>query len=263
MRFFNRVSLPTPESVNLEFALAGIGNRALALLIDYHALGLLLAVFWIGWISFSIQLMSFLNQLNGDYSATPNWLLGIFLLANFAIFTGYFVYFEVFWQGQTPGKRLAKIRVIREDGRPIRMSQAALRALLRPVDDFLFLGVFFILLSQHEKRIGDMVAGTLVVQESSAETKTPLTVSDEAQQLATQLADMTQLDALRPDDFAVVRAYLQRRSSMAIQPRRDLSMQLARQLKTLIQLDTIPTGLTSDQFLEAIYLAYQNPSSRY
>jgi hypothetical protein len=108
-----------------------------------------------------------------------------------------------------------------------------------------------------------MVAGTLVVQESSADPKTPLTVSDEAQQLATQLADMTQLDALRPDDFAVVRAYLQRRSSMAIQPRRDLSMQLARQLKTLIQLDTIPTGLTSDQFLEAIYLAYQNPSSRY
>jgi len=262
MRFFNRVSLPTPESVDLEFALAGIGNRALALLIDYHVLGLLLAIFWIGWISFSIQLMNFLSQLGGDYSGAPNWLLAIFLLVTFAIFTGYFVYFEVFRQGQTPCKLFAKIRVIREDGRPLRLSQAALRALLRPVDDFFFLGVFFILLDQREKRIGDIVAGTLVVQESSSDPKTALTISDEAQELAVQLPGMTHLAALRPDDFAVVRTYLQRRSNMALLPRRDLSMQLARQLKALIQLETIPTGLTSDQFLEAIYLAYQNPASR-
>ncbi len=148
MRFFNRVTLQTPESVELEFTLAGIGNRALALVIDYTVLSASLTVFIIAWSLFSIQMSDFVN-ITGN---SRLWLVAIALIVSFCIFTGYFILFETLWQGQTPGKRFAKIRVIRDDGRPIGLQQATLRSLLRAVDDTLFLGAFMIILSRREKR---------------------------------------------------------------------------------------------------------------
>jgi len=260
MKYFNRFTLATPERVELEFALAGIGNRALALLIDYQILGLVLVGFTLLWFTVSIQLMTYLANLGRDFSAVPLWLLAIYLLINFVLYTGYFVFFEVAWQGQTPGKRFAKIRVIRDDGRPVGLSQAVLRTLLRPIDDLFFLGVLFIVLSKEEKRIGDRVAGTLVVQENRPQSQDAPQHSAMAQQLATQLSDLSQLDRLQPDDFAIVREYLRRRQSLTSRARRDLSMKLAHQIKTVVQMETIPPNVTSDDFLEAVYLAYQGRS---
>lgn len=171
MRFFNHISLSTPESVELEFTLAGIGNRTLALLIDYHIMGFVLAVFWVIWSIFSLGLLSVLQQTDQNYAAAPIWLIAIVFLLTFVIFTGYFTFFELAWQGQTPGKRLIKIRVIRDDGRPIGLSQAVLRSLLRPIDDLFFIGVLFILLGKREKRLGDLAAGTIVIQEERSSTK--------------------------------------------------------------------------------------------
>ncbi len=257
MRFFNHVSLSTPESVELEFTLAGIGNRTLALVLDYSILGALLVVFWILWGMFSLGLLSYLNSGTFNYASAPIWLLAIALLINFFIFAGYFTFFEVFWQGQTPGKRFTKIRVIRDDGRPIGLSQAALRSLLRPIDDFCFIGVFFILFGKQEKRLGDWAAGTLVIQEQRGDRKATLMISESAKQLAIELPKLAALNQLLPDDFAVVRTYLQRRSTMDARARNDLSLNLARQLRTLIGLETIPPNTTADQFLEAVYEAYQ------
>ncbi|MBW4472407.1 MAG: RDD family protein [Stenomitos rutilans HA7619-LM2] len=258
MHFFNRVSLSTPESVELEFTLAGIGNRTLALIIDYHILGALVVVFWVLWGVFTLGLLRYLERSNANYAALPIWLLAIALLINFMLFTGYFTFFEVLWQGQTPGKRFTKIRVIRDSGRPIGLSQAALRSLLRPIDDFCFVGVFFILLGKQEKRLGDWAAGTLVIQEQRGDRKATLTISDRAKQLAIELPKLADLSQLLPDDFAVVRTYLQRRRTMDARARNDLSLSLARQLRTLIGLETIPPDTTAEQFLEAVYEAYQH-----
>lgn len=258
MRFLNRVSLATPESVEIEFPLAGIGNRALALVIDYHILGLILVLFWVFCAFFILGTLGVLERIGGNYSAAPLWLLAIAVLLNFAVFAGYFVLFEAFWQGQTPGKRLTKIRVIQNDGRPVGLTQAALRGLLRPVDDFFFIGIFFIVLSKQEKRIGDWVAGTLVVQEGRSDRRSPrLNTSDAATQLAEELPAISDLNQLLPDDFTVLREYLQRRALMAPRAKSDLSMKLARQLRTLIKMETIPDNTTSEVFLEAVYLAYQ------
>ena len=262
MRFFNRVSLSTPESIELEFTLAGIGNRTLALAIDYQILALLLVVFWVVWSTFSLGLLSYLSQANFSYASAPLWLLAIALLISFFLFTGYFAFFEVVWQGQTPGKRFIKIRVIRDDGRPIGLSQAAMRALLRPLDDLFFIGVFFILLGKQEKRLGDWAAGTLVVQEQRGDRRFTLTISDPVKQLAIDLPKLADLSQLLPDDFAVVRAYLQRRRTMETRAKNDLSMNLARQLRTVIALETIPPNTTPDQFLEAVYEAYQQMAGR-
>ncbi|HEY9615872.1 MAG TPA: RDD family protein [Microcoleaceae cyanobacterium] len=261
MRFFPRISLSTPESVELEFTLAGLGNRAIALLIDYHILGAILLGFWILWYVLSVGLLSTLSKGDNDYSAAPLWLLAIALLLNFALYNGYFVFFETVWRGQTPGKRITKIRVIQDDGRPIGLPQAALRAILRLVDDFFFIGLFFIALGKHEKRIGDWAAGTIVVQENRAEAKTNIVISDVAKELAITLPETTDFAQLLPDDYAVIREYLQRRERMAMEARSELSLKLARQLRSLILLETIPPNLTSDQFLEAVYLAYQQQAS--
>lgn len=257
MRFFNHVSLSTPESVELEFTLAGIGSRAFALMIDYSILMAVLLLFWIVWGVFTYGLLNTLTESGALYQTVFTWMLAIALLANFAISAGYFTFFEVMWQGQTPGKRLANIRVVRDNGRPIGLVQAALRALLRTVDDFLFIGVFFILFNSREKRLGDMVAGTLVIQDQRGDRRENLALSEAAQPLAAKLPEMTDLTQLMPDDFAVIHAYLLRRQSMATRARNDLSLNLARQIRTLIQLEKIPAGTTSDQFLEAVYLAYQ------
>ncbi|MBW4662374.1 MAG: RDD family protein [Drouetiella hepatica Uher 2000/2452] len=263
MRLFNRVKLLTPESVELEFTLAGIGSRALALSLDYTFLLLCLLLFWTVWGIISNQVLNYLENTGAAYQSLPIWLGAIALLVSFAIFVGYFVFFEMLWQGQTPGKRLTKIRVIRDNGRPIRMSQATLRALLRPLDDFFFTGAFLIFFGKREKRLGDWVAGTLVVQEERPQSRSGILVSPEAKRLAADLPQMTQLTQLLPDDFAVIREYLQRRGFMDAKAKSELSLNLARQTRAIVQLAEIPPGLTSDQFLEAVYLAYQEQFPTY
>ncbi|NJO39497.1 MAG: RDD family protein [Cyanobacteria bacterium CRU_2_1] len=263
MRLFNRIILLTPESVELEFTLAGIGSRALALLIDYSILLVFILGFWILWAIFVYQLLDFLENTGVNYADLPIWLVAIAILFSSIIYTGYFIFFEVRWQGQTPGKRFAKIRVICDDGKPIRLSQASLRSLLRPIDDTLFIGTFFILFGKREKRLGDWVAGTVVIQEERPQGRSTFVISGETQQLATELPQITNLSQLLPDDFAIISEYLHRRRLMQPRARADLSLKLARQTKAIIQLETVPPGLDSDRFLEAVYLAYQEQFPAY
>lgn len=256
MQLFHQVKLLTPESVELEFTLAGIGNRALALLIDYSILLIGGLIFWIIFGIFSYQLLQYLESSNVNYSDFPIWLLAIGFLLSFILSTGYFAGFEVLRQGQTPGKRWAKIRVIRDDGRPVGLAQAVLRSLLQPIDYLLFIGAFLIFFGKREKRLGDLAAGTLVIQENRAMQQS-IALSNEAKQLAPELPRTTNLTQLQPRHFAVITEYLQRRSFLETKAKTDVSLDLARQIRTLIQLETIPQGLTSDHFLEAVYLAYQ------
>jgi uncharacterized RDD family membrane protein YckC len=255
LHLFRRVQLVTPESVELEFVLAGIGNRALAALIDYGLLVTGGLLFWVVLGLFSSQLLRYLGQTALGSSDLDLWLVAIGLLINFIVTTGYFIGFEVLRQGQTPGKRWTNIRVIRDDGRPVGLAQAVLRSLLQPIDLFLFIGTFMIIRGRREKRIGDWVAGTLVIQEHRV--GQAIVLSDAAQDLSPHLPAMTHLRQLQPHHFSVISEYLQRRTWMDDNAKKHLSLDLARQVRTVIQLETIPAGLTSDQFLEAVYLAYQ------
>ena len=263
MRFFNKVALQTPESVELDFTLAGIGNRAYALVIDDIILGLILIIFLITWALFSYFLYEVVNIDSLIDSKTIGlWLVAIQLLITFSIYVGYFTFFETLWQGQTLGKRIVKIRVIREDGRPIRLPQATLRALLRPLDDVLFLGMFLIIFSKSEKRLGDWLAGTLVIQEEQNLPAKNLIVSPEAEFLAQDLLENSAIADLLPEDFAIIREYLQRREGMLVKGRRELSVKLAHQAKSLIKLEDIPDETSANIFLEAVYLAYQQQFDR-
>jgi uncharacterized RDD family membrane protein YckC len=257
VELFKKIKLQTPESVELELTLAGLGNRALARLIDDVLVLLGLVLFWFFGTLFATQLLINLQPNEGAYWVTLTWLFALGLLGTFLISAGYYVTFETLRQGQTPGKRYAQIRVIRDDGRPVGLVQSVLRSLLRMIDDVAFIvGPVLILFGENEKRLGDLVAGTLVIQEEGAK-KGAIALDERAQSLAQELQTISDLSRLLPDDFAVIREFLQRRDRMTSKARTDLSMTLARQTRSLIQLETIPAGVTSDAFLEAVYLAYQ------
>jgi uncharacterized RDD family membrane protein YckC len=159
MHLFNKIKFSTPESVELEFTLAGIGSRAWALIIDYLLLALSLVLCIVIWAFIYNQLFYIGEEIFG--SGFRLWMTAIAWLIIFFIYIGYFVFFETLWQGQTPGKRIAKIRVVRDDGSPLGLQQATLRSLLRPIDQNLFIGAFLIMFSKSEKRLGDVVAGTI------------------------------------------------------------------------------------------------------
>ena len=257
MRLFNRFTLHTPESVELEFTLAGIGNRAYALLIDYIIFGLIIIVFLVGALIFNSVLLETITKLVGSTNRLELWLIAVQGLIAFVIYVGYFVFFETVWSGQTPGKRYVKIRVIRDDGRPVRLQQSTLRALLRPFDELFFIGVFLIVFNQREKRLGDLVAGTLVIQEEQTVKAAAFKVSTSAKSLAKKLLTDADISRLLPEDFTVIREYLQRREAMIPNARNELSKQLATQVKQIIRLEKLPAKVDANVFLEAVYEAYQ------
>lgn len=256
MHLFNRIKYHTPESVELEFTLAGIGNRAWALIIDYLILAIIWIVFIIVWIFTSARLSDFWQQIFG--SSVSLWLIAITFIVSFVIYAGYFVFFETFWHGQTPGKRSAKIRVVRDDGRPVGLQQSTLRGLLRPFDEFLYIGAFLIMFSRREKRLGDLAAGTIVIQSQIQTASATFKISEQAKSFYNDLLQITDLSILLPDDFAVIREYLQRRSGMSPKARNALALKLVQQVQAILYLEQLPETISPDVFLEAVYLAYKH-----
>lgn len=174
--------IETPERVPLAFALASIGNRFLAVAIDHFIQYFTIIV--VAWALLSLTDAGGNPFTKGDsgesvFEDMSKWTLAILILIVFLLFSGYFVFFEWLWNGQTPGKRLLKLRVIREDGRPITLWEALARNLLRIFDaipGFVFpiysIGLITIFGSRRDQRIGDMFAGTVVVRERMDEAPT-------------------------------------------------------------------------------------------
>ncbi|HXG91238.1 MAG TPA: RDD family protein [Blastocatellia bacterium] len=157
--------IETPERVELHYVLANVGNRFLAAAIDHLIQAA--AVFII------VVIVGAFNDWR-IFSGLSGWTVALLVLVGFAIYWGYFVLFETLWSGQTPGKRIMKLRVVREDGRPVRFFEAFVRNLLRLALDFwpfpsYAVGVISIIFSARSKRVGDFVAGTVVVKERATE----------------------------------------------------------------------------------------------
>src|SRR5262245_28784547 len=121
--------IETPERVPLQFALASIGNRFLACAVD-HAI----QVFTIGVMALAFGIVANYSSFGDRLTSAPKWVYAVFFLVLFLLMSGYFALFEWLWSGQTPGKRWLKLRVIREDGRPITFFEATVRNLLRDFD---------------------------------------------------------------------------------------------------------------------------------
>ena len=172
--------IETPERVPLAFALASIGNRFLAAAID-HAIQYtaIVLVVWTFLTIANIDLMGSPDPKSRSFADLPNWTIAVMIICLFLLFTGYFILFEWLWDGQTPGKRLLGLRVIREDGRPVTLWEAIARNLLRIFDSVpgffvpvYSVGLIVIFLSTRDQRVGDIFAGTVVIRERSDQAPT-------------------------------------------------------------------------------------------
>jgi uncharacterized RDD family membrane protein YckC len=208
--------IETPERVALHFALASIGNRFLACAVDHLVQIIALVLLYLGFL-FVADVASF----SGELMNAPRWVIATIVIFTFLIISGYFVFFEWLWSGQTPGKRWLKLRVIREDGRPITFWEAAVRNLLRTFDmmpaPFYSIGLISVFITDKDQRPGDLIAGTVVVREREAEAPTfdqvfAAPVSDSAYRRSFRPTPFTaDLSSLSESEIEVVETYLRRR----------------------------------------------------
>jgi uncharacterized RDD family membrane protein YckC len=216
----DKLTIETPEQTMLEFPLAGIGSRSLALAIDSALQGG--AILSVALIASLLSLAGFLPEVG------KQWTYALLILAAFLVEFGYFAFFEAVWNGQTPGKRWTHLRVLKDSGRPISVQDAILRNLLRIVDSLPTLyaiGIVTSLISQQNKRLGDYLAGTVVVHEK------PMATAQLAWQAsATSLIAGAQPKTLTPAELQLVEAFLERRTTFTDDVRGSMARQIVDKL---------------------------------
>jgi uncharacterized RDD family membrane protein YckC len=220
---FDQLKIDTPEQIALELPLAGIGSRFLAIAIDtliQVALYLLTGLIFLLLIPAGSSLFTFLPKTLGP---------AIAIFIGFCIYWGYFAVFEVIWKGQTPGKRVAGIRVIKESGRPINAFEAIGRNLMRAVDimpGIYGVGLVCMMLNRESRRLGDYVAGTVVVHEKPSEQVRPTwNTTAESVTASGGIAQVT------PEELVLIETYLSRRFELEPEVRLRTAIQIAERIK--------------------------------
>jgi uncharacterized RDD family membrane protein YckC len=239
----DKLTIDTPEQTALEYPIAGLGSRFLALLAD-TAIQTILAVF-------VLIIGTFIGTgLAKIWGLGPQWVFAIVVICLFLLNSGYFALFEIFWNGQTPGKRYAQVRVIKDDGRPIGAYEAIVRNALRLVDalpGMYGVGLISIFLSRQSKRLGDYVAGTVVVHEKPLEGVRPYVA-------ATNIDDsLPPIDTSKVslEEVRLIEAFLNRRDSLEPAVRTTMAMQIANRLAQKLEVQIYGWPRT-ERFLEAV-----------
>ena len=239
----------------LEFTVAGIGSRFLALAIDtllQFGIGLVLLIV--------VAVLGFTGALFG-FREHRVWLLALLGAVIFLLMYGYFACFEILWSGQTPGKRMIGIRVVKDSGRPLTPSETIGRNLLRIVDQlpaFYAVGVLVALINAQNKRLGDFIAGSMVVRESSmAEIKPIWQTAQSASEHPVGGARLS-IAALSMEELALIDTFLQRRYDLAPDVRSRMAGQILGQLQPKLA-SGAEEGLSTESLLEA--LAYERRST--
>jgi uncharacterized RDD family membrane protein YckC len=283
---FEQLTIETPEQIALEFPLAGVGSRFLALAVDLliqFALiaGLVLLGLGVAW---STGAGSPFTSAEGN-SRIALWTFALVLLAGFVVFYGYFAIFEIAWRGQTPGKRLIGLRVIAASGRPASAYQILLRNLLRIVDQLpgpYAFGILSVLVTARSQRLGDLAAGTVVVHERTPR-ETHAVREDLAGLRASALAgaggaaaggtagggagagagaagtgqatsDRLRASRLTAQELALIERFLQRRGDLQWQVREQTAASIAARVRERLQL---PPGGPDEELLERVAADYR------
>jgi Predicted membrane protein/domain len=255
--------IETPERVPLHFALASIGNRFLACAVD-HAIQIILLFLIYLVVSIITEYSIFFG---GGLTEAPKWMVAILIIFVFLLMSGYFVFFEWLWNGQTPGKRWLKLRVIREDGRPVTFWEAAVRNLLRIFDmmptPFYSIGLISVFISEKDQRAGDMIAGTVVVREREAEAPTfeqvfAAPVSDTAYRRSFRPPPFTaDLSTLTETEIEVVETFLRRRWDLPDVQRQWMAWRVSLPLMYRLRPTYELANFTYEGFLEELLHRYR------
>jgi len=240
----NEVIIETPEKIRFSYRIAEIGSRIAAYVIDQTIQ--VIAILVIAWAVLGYSITSSARNI-ANLSAA--FLLIIFFLMRWF----YFVLFEMIMEGQSPGKKMMRIRVIRDNGESLDLETIIFRNFLRVVDEFpMFpmLGGFIALIDPQSRRLGDLVANTIVVKEIHYRLQLP----DFQVNLNRPKADPEFIftkGKLTENELYIIRRFLNGCYKLPIEKRSELALNLAKQVqeKLGIEEEIADTFL----FLERIY----------
>ncbi|MBA2752563.1 MAG: RDD family protein [Actinobacteria bacterium] len=242
MSYEDRISIATPEGIDLDLTLAGLGSRFMAALID----GLIQVAVFIALAVLAGFLSSGAEGIDAfDGGLGAGIALALILVAMFLIFFGYPIAFEVWASGRTPGKRWTGLRVVRVGGAPVSFLPSAVRNLVRLVD-FLptayGIGIVALLANSRNQRLGDIAAGTIVVRERKA--THPIAPVTQSGQAGTASASAPEpllpnwqywdVSSVSAEDLGTVRRFLERRPFLTPEARSRLANELAARLRTKV-----------------------------
>lgn len=241
MEYEDRVTIATPEGVDLELTLAGVGSRFAAAIVDVLLQGVV-----------GLALFLFLVVGVGGVG------VAIYVVAVFLVWFGYHVLFEVLASGRTPGKRWTGLRVVRVGGHPVTFVPSATRNLLRLVDylpSFYIAGTVSILVTRRNQRLGDLAAGTLVIRDRLERARARTPPATYAFTHPVEHGDVASWDvsAVTVEELAAVRGFLERRYELELRARNELAWQLAERLRA--KTAGGPEGLAAERFLELLATA--------
>lgn len=240
----DKLTIETPEQTLLDFPLAGIGSRFLAIALDTL---IVWAAIWI--IGLVVLLVAIPFSLLSKTTSIYVMAIGFFIL--FAIQFAYFAVFEAVWNGQTPGKRWTHLRVIKDSGRPISAYDAILRNLVRIVDalpTLYAIGLITMIISRENKRLGDYAAGTVVIHEKPLQAVASIWNVPTAAPQAGPLGSIVQITS---EELQLVEAFLERRGSLDPQVRWTMARQIADRVGTHIGVPS-ESRPDSEKFLESV-----------
>jgi len=231
------------------YQVAGLGSRFIATLVDTTIIILLQVVVVVvaSLIIAAVSSVAYSDELSG-------WVIAILGLIASLFSWGYYVFFEMLWNGQSPGKRWVGLRVIRADGTPITLSESLIRNLARLVD-FLpaayGVGIVTMFIDKQSRRLGDLAASTLVVQDrapiSIQSLSVKRTVNLGMQSLTKVSLEGFPVERLSNDDLSLIEDFLLRRdqlthrASLAVQILNTLHQRLGLPLPAIDRLEAEDT----------------------
>lgn len=245
--------LPTPENVPITYEIAGVGSRFVAALLDNLII-----------VAVQIGLFVVAGVVAAPSPALGTSALAIALLFSLAAMFGYPLLFEIVWNGQTPGKRMIGIRLVRGDGGPITGMAAVIRNVVRLIDFlpvYYIIGMIVMLIDRKSRRLGDLAAGTICVKERRDVTVDRL-VAPRRELLSDQPiggGDFDHLDRLSYDDRHLVQEYLIRRDQMTSAAAEELATRIASRLATKLEVELAESA---DRFLERLGAALERGGRR-
>ncbi|MGH7471315.1 MAG: stage II sporulation protein M, partial [Longimicrobiales bacterium] len=231
------IDIETPEQVVFSYTVAGIGSRSAAALIDHLIIIgslILLALFYLFVIVPVLHVPSGATLFS---QRAGGWALAILLLLQFVAQWGYYVLFEGLWDGQTPGKRWLRLRVVQDGGYSISFAPSAARNIARIIDMqpgiFYLVGLTAVAVSKTGKRAGDQLAGTIVVREHILPLTAPA-VPEPKRAAAITAATA----ALSDEELELLQRFLSRVDTLDGARMTTLAAQLAARFKAHLPADT-------------------------
>jgi hypothetical protein len=194
--------------------------------------------------------------LSNGFGTGANGAAAIYVVVFFVFFWGYDVAFEVLASGRTPGKRWNGLRVVRSEGQPIGFLASATRNLLRLIDwlpSLYLVGIASIFATTKNQRLGDIVAGSVVVREHRAGVGSPRTAVPVYAASTGGSSAIWDVSAITSEELAAVRSFLERRSDIDWNARNELATTIAARLRPKVA--GVPDHLRSEEFLEQLAVA--------